>query len=142
MFDNLKKLFSEPQTLGIIITSGVAGFFVGVLQGIVQKRHGGWGGFFSAILTGIIVSVIVGLAIQSFVTSETLRLAIVGACAVVSEDIWNGLKTLGFGLRQDPFGFVVRVLDAIRGREPSPRAKTTGNTVTTTDPIPKMGETP
>jgi hypothetical protein len=131
MFDWAKKLFAEPQTLTIILTSGIIGLITGIAQGIVQKRHGGWGGFISAILTGIVVSVIVGLAIQGFVSSETLRLAIVGACAVVSEDIWNGLKTLGAGLRADPLGFVVRVLDAIRGRAPSDRAKTTGNTVTT-----------
>lgn len=130
MFD-WRRLFSEPHTLGIIITSGLVGIVTGAAQGAVQKRHGGWGGFFTAIMTAVVVSVIVGLAIEGFVVSETLRLAIVGACAVVSEDIWNGLKTLGFGLRKDPLGFIVRVLDAVRGREPSPRAKTTGNTVTT-----------
>lgn len=131
MFDWAKKLFNEPHTLTIILTSGIIGLVTGIAQGIVQKRHGGWGGFVSAILTGIVVSVMVGLAIEGFVSSETLRLAIVGACAVVSEDIWNGLKTLGFGLRADPLGFIVRVLDALRGRVPSERAKTTGNTVTT-----------
>lgn len=141
MYDWLKKLFTEPQTIGIIITSGIVGLLTGVVQGIVQKRHGGWGGFVSAILTGMVVSIMVGLAIEGFVTSETLRLAIVGACAVVSEDIWNGLKTLGYGIRADPLGFIVRVLDAIRGREPSDRAKTTGNTVTVVGELTQKGDT-
>lgn len=117
----VKKLFSEPQTLGVIVTSGVIGMMVGVAQGVVQKRHGGWGGFIASVSTAAAVSVITGLAIEGFVSSETTRMAIIGVCAVVSEDIWQGLKTLGMGLRADPFGFIVRVLDALRGRESASR---------------------
>lgn len=122
----LKKLFAEPQTLGIIVTSAVVGLFAGLAQGVVEKRHGGWGGFLRAVLTGTAVAVIVGLAIEGFVASETLRLAIVGGCAVVSEDIWMGLRTLGGTMRRDPLGFLVRVLDAIRGRDYA--ARKAGNT--------------
>lgn len=126
MFDQFKKLFSEPQTLGIIVTSGTVGLFVGIAQGTIQRRHGGWPGFFSAAITGAVVAVITGLAIDSFVPSETVRMAIIGVCAVVSEDIWAGLKTLGRGVRSDPLGFVVRVLDALRGRDPAARALVEG----------------
>jgi hypothetical protein len=113
----MRKLFSEPQTLGIIVSSGIVGLLAGAAQGIVQKRHGGWLGFFSSLATGVTVAVLVGLAIQSSVSSETLRLAIVGAAAVMGEDIWAGLKMLGASLRKDPLGFLVRVLDAVRGRQ-------------------------
>lgn len=117
----LKKLFNEPATLGIIVTSGIVGLFVGVVQGNIQRRHGGWPGFFAFLATAVTVAVISGLAIQSFVASEPLRLAIVGICAVVSEDIFLGLKALGGGVRTDPIGFVVRVVDALRGRATAPR---------------------
>jgi hypothetical protein len=119
MFDWFKKLFAEPQTLGVIATSGILGFLVGIAQGTIQKRHGGWPGFFAAITVAPVVSILIGLAISGYVSSEVARLAIVGICAIVSEDIWFGLKTLGMGIRSDPLGFVARVIDALRGR-PSP----------------------
>ncbi|WP_395315818.1 hypothetical protein [Variovorax sp. UC74_104] len=122
MQDWLKKLFTEPQTLGIIVSSALVGLFAGLAQGVVEKRHGGWGGFLRALLTGVSVAVFVGLGIEGFVASETLRLAIVGACAVVSEDIWMGLRSVGGAMRNDPLGFAVRLLDAIRGRDHSARA--------------------
>lgn len=116
MTDWIKKLFNEPHTLGIIVSSAAVGAVAGLVQGVVEKRHGGWGGFLRAVLTGVVVAVIVGLGIEDFITSETARLAIVGACAVVSEDIWAGLKSLGNAMRKDPLGFIVHVLDAVRGR--------------------------
>ena len=73
MIDWIKRLFEDPRTFGAIITSGIIGLFAGVAQGVVQRRHGGWGGFVSAISTGVIVSVIVGLALQGLVPSETIR---------------------------------------------------------------------
>lgn len=120
--DWAKKLFNEPHTLGIILSSGLIGLFAGLWQGIVQKRHGGWGGFFQALVSGVVASVIVGLAIEGWVTQETLRLAIIGAAAVVSEDILAGLKTIGKSIKEDPLGAVFRILDAARGK--APRAPT------------------
>ncbi|SEA50754.1 hypothetical protein [Variovorax sp. YR216] len=117
MQDWIKKLFNEPHTLGIMASSAIVGAIAGLAQGVVQKRHGGWGGLLRAVLTGVVVAIIVGLGIEDFVGSETLRLAIVGACAVISEDIWAGLKMLGNGMRKDPLGFAARLLDALRGRE-------------------------
>lgn len=116
MQDWFKKLFTEPSTLGIIVSSAIVGVIGGIAQGVVEKRHGGWGGFARAVLTGTMVAVIVGLGIEDFVRSETARLAIVGACAVVSEDIWAGMKALGAAVREDPLGFPVKLLDALRGR--------------------------
>jgi hypothetical protein len=126
MPDWLKKLFSEPETITALIASAAVGFVVSLAHGVVEKRHGGWFGFFRALLTGVSISVIVGLAIQDVVGSETLRLAIVGACTIVSEDIWMGLRTLGAALRRDPFGFIVRVLDAVRGRDVGARGREGG----------------
>jgi hypothetical protein len=68
------------------------------------------------VLVGVAVAILVGLGLEDFIASETARLAIVGACAVVSEDIWAGLKAVGNSLRKDPLGFVMRLLDAVRGR--------------------------
>lgn len=94
-----KKLFNDPATLGVILTSGAVGLVGSIANGVIQKKHGGWGGFFGALFIGITISVIVGLGIQNYIQSETARLAIIGACAVVSDDIWAGLKSLGSGVQ-------------------------------------------
>lgn len=116
MQDWIKKIFNEPSTFGIIVSSGVVGAVAGLAQGVIERRHGGWGGFCRAVLSGVAVAVIVGLGIEDFVKTETFRLGIVGACAVVSEDIWAGLKAVGASLRKDPLGFLARLIDAVRGR--------------------------
>lgn len=120
MLDWLKKFVNDPSTVIVIFTSGAIGLFVGVANGVIQKKHGGWSGFLGAIATGLAVAVIVGLGIQDYVKSETFRLAIVGVCAVISNDIWEGLQTFGRGMRSDPLGSVVRLLDALRGRSSAP----------------------
>lgn len=116
MPDWLRKFVNEPGTLIVIFTSGVIGLLIGIANGVIQKKHGGWPGFFGAIATGLAVAIIVGLGIQDYVQSETFRLAIVGVCAVISNDIWEGLHTFGRGIRSDPLGSVARLIDALRGR--------------------------
>lgn len=111
-----KKLFNDPATLGIIVTSGVIGLVVSIGNGIIQKKHGGWSGFFGAIFIGTSIAVIVGLGTKDYISSEAARLAIIGACAVVSDDIWAGLKSLGSGMRSDPLGTIGRIIDALRGK--------------------------
>lgn len=114
--DWLKKFFTEPGTLAALVTSGLIGFIVGVANGVVQKRHDGWTGFFSAVATGVTISLIVGLGIEGYVHNEAARLAIIGACAVISDDIRAGLKALGSGIRTDPLGTITRIFDALRAR--------------------------
>lgn len=120
--DWLKKFVNDPGTIIVIFTSGVIGLMIGVANGVIQRKHGGWGGFIGAVVTGLAVAVIVGLGIQDYVRSEGFRLAIVGVCAVISNDIWEGLQTFGKGLRTDLIGSIVRVLDALRGRPTPPPA--------------------
>jgi len=119
--DWLKRFFNEPGTLVAIFSSGFIGFLIGVANGIIQRKHGGWPRFFGALATGIVVSVIVGLGIQDYVEAEGFRLAIIGACAVVSDDIWAGLKTLGQGVRSDPLGMLSRLVGAVRGKPSAPK---------------------
>lgn len=114
--DWLKKLFNEPSTLLVMFTSGALGFVIGVANGVIQKRHGGWPAFFGSALTGTIIATIVGLAVKDYVPSETVRFAIIGFCAIISDDIWAGFRTLGGAFRSNPLEFVFRVLDALRGR--------------------------
>lgn len=118
--DWLKKFFQDPGTLIAILSSGAIGLLVGFANGIIQKKHGGWGGFFGAIATGVVIAIITGLAVQDYVASETYRIAIIGACTVISDDIWAGLKALGQGLRVDPLGYLTRIIDALRGRPANP----------------------
>lgn len=117
---DLKKFFNDPATLAVIASSGVIGFCVGIANGVVQKKHGGWGGFFAAVTTAIIVAIIVGLGLAEYIKSETLKLAIIGVCAIISDDIVAGFKALGSGVRTDPIGTFWRIVDAIRGRSAAP----------------------
>lgn len=118
--DWAKKFFSDPATVVTMLSSGALGFCIGVANGIIQKRHGGWPAFFGAVATGVGVAVIVGLAVFDYVKSEPMRYAIIGFCAVISDDIWAGFQTLGGTFRKNPLETVFRILDAIRGKAVPP----------------------
>lgn len=111
-----RKFLTEPSTLLGVFTSACIGMIVGITQGVIQRKYGGWEGFASAILTAIVVSVLVGLTLQDYVRQETVRLALIGASAVIADDIWAGLRTIGKLVREDPLGVVARFLNALRGR--------------------------
>lgn len=127
--DWLKRFVNEPGTLIALFSSGLVGLVIGIANGVIQKKHGGWAGFFGAIATGVAVSIIVGLGITDYVKSESFRLAIIGVCAVISNDIWEGLRTFGSGLRTDPLGYIARLISALRGLPAS-------------TPVPPMGNAP
>ncbi|MES2941880.1 MAG: hypothetical protein V4772_03305, partial [Pseudomonadota bacterium] len=57
----LRKIFSEPATLGIIVSSAVIGLFGGSAAGAAQFKHNGWWGVARAAIIGVAVAVIVGL---------------------------------------------------------------------------------
>ncbi len=114
--DWLKKFFSDPTTLGVIGSSALIGLLMGGAQGYIQKKYGGWPAFFTAWLTGVAVAVLVGLGIKDYVQSEAARLAIVAAAAIISEDVWAGLRAIGRLIREDPLGAVSRLIDALRGK--------------------------
>lgn len=112
----LRKFFSDPRTLGVILASGVIGLAVGFVSGLIERKHGGWLAFWQSIGKGIVVAVIVGLGIQSYVQEETMRLCIIGAAAVISDDIWLGLRAIGRLLKEDPLGTIGRLINAFRGK--------------------------
>lgn len=114
--DWLKRLFADPATIGIIVTSAVVGLVGGSLAGLGQYRHGGLSGLLRAALIGVFVAIIVGLGVSDYISSETAKLAIVGGCAAIGEDIWEGMKAFGRGVRSDPLGYLSRLLDAMRGK--------------------------
>ena len=116
MLDWIKKLFTEPTTLGVIVTSALLGLIMGLGAGVNQFENKRWAGIVRAALLGVCVAVIVGLGVADYVKNETARLAIVGACAAIGEDIWCGLKAVGRGMRTDPLGYLSRLLAALRGR--------------------------
>jgi hypothetical protein len=113
--DWLEKVFGDRATLYTVVGSAITGLIGSLSQGVMQKKHGGWPGFFSALIVGVSVSVIVGLGIKDYIASDTLRLAIVGAAAVISDDILAGLRAVGRLVREDPLGSLGRLIDALRG---------------------------
>lgn len=114
--DWIKRIFNDPATMVVLMSSGIIGFVIGISNGVVQKRHGGWPGFFVALTTTVAIALIVGLGTKSYIPSETTRLAIVGVCAFIADDIRAGIMAMGGGFRKDPLGYFMRVLDALRGR--------------------------
>jgi hypothetical protein len=115
----LRKLFSDPRTFAVIATSAVLGLVIGLISGLVKRKHDGWTGFFTAVLTGIAMAVIVGLGTADYIPSETMRLCIVGAAAAIADDIWAGLRAIGRLIATDPLGTVGRILDAFRPSRPA-----------------------
>jgi ABC-type transport system involved in cytochrome c biogenesis permease subunit len=118
--DWLRKIFSEPGTLAALLSSAVVGLAVGIASGLVQRKHGGWSGFWTSLAMGIAVAVIVGLGIRDYVQSETMRLALIGAAAVIADDIFAGLRAIGRLFREDPLGALGRIIDALRGKSTKP----------------------
>ena len=111
-----RKFFTEPTALLLsVMVSAFTGFVIGVTQGFIQRKYGGWEGFFTAILTAVVVSILVGLTLQDYVHQEALRLALTGASAVIADDIWKGLRAIGRLVREDPLGAAARFLNALRG---------------------------
>lgn len=118
--DWIKRFFSDPVTVVALLSGGIVGFIVGIANGVIQKKHDGWPGFFAALITSTVIAILVGLAIHAYVPNEALRLAIVGVCAMISDDIRAGLMALGSGVRTDPLGTISRILDALRARSSAP----------------------
>lgn len=117
-----RKFFSEPGTVITMFTSGALGFLVSIANGVIQKRHGGWSAFWGAVTTGTVIAILVGLSVSEYVKSEAMRYAIIGFCAIISDDIWAGFKTLGAMFRSNPLDAIFRVLSALRGQATPPAA--------------------
>lgn len=115
----LEALSIQYSTLAIMLSSMVIGLFGSAIAGAAQFKHGGWAGVFRAMVIGSGIAVLVGFGVSEYIGSEAVRLAIIGGCAAIGEDIWFGLKAIGRGIRTDPLGYVSRVIDAFRGRPAS-----------------------
>jgi hypothetical protein len=116
----LRKFFHEPGTAIVMLTGGVLGLLVGIANGVIQKRYGGWSAFFASAASGTVIGIVAGLASFDYVKSETMRYAIIAICAIISDDIWAGLRTLGASVKSNPIETFFRVLDALRGRSVPP----------------------
>lgn len=112
----LEAISVQSATLAVMLSSAFVGLFGSAMAGAAQFKHGGWGGVVRAMVVGSGVAVIVGLGVSEYISSEAIRFAIVGGCAAIGEDIWYGLKAIGTGIRNDPLGYVTRVIDAFKGR--------------------------
>lgn len=112
----LEYVSIQSTTVAIMVSSMVVGLVGSAVAGAAQFKHGGWGGVARALVIGSGVAVLVGFGVSEYITSQTVKFAIIGGCAAIGEDIWFGLKAMGQGIRNDPLGYVSRVIDAFRGR--------------------------
>lgn len=140
--DSWQKLFQKPETLFIMVSSGVVGFLAGIANGVIQMKHGGWPGFFRALFVGVLIAIIAGLGTSGYIQSEAARFAIVGVCAIISEDIWQGFKTFGRGVGSDPLGSIARVISAFRGQSSAPATYGTDNGTGAGSAAPRVNDAP
>lgn len=114
-----EALSIQPTVATVMLSSLIVGLFGSAMAGAAQFKHAGWSGVGRALVIGSGVAVLVGFGVSDYIESQTLRFAVIGGCAAIGEDIWFGLKSIGSGLRNDPLGYVSRVIDAFRGARKS-----------------------
>ena len=112
----------QKEYEGALVTAGVTGtlaLVIGIFRAVINERHGGPRGLIRGILASIVVAVLVGWALTGFDLQLPVKLAIVGVCAYLADDILLGLVVIGSLFRDDPGSFIFKLFDALRGRPPS-----------------------
>lgn len=101
--------------LTAMTASGALGMIAGIFSGIIQKKHGSFGGFIRGVLASVFVGVLAGWGLADTDLSLNTRSMVIGICSFIADDILLGLMSLATLLGRDPFGFFSRVLSAYRG---------------------------
>lgn len=97
-------------------TAGVLGLVVGIMAGVIERRHGSIGSWLAGIAAAITVGVLMGWALKPTGLDPMWQSLMVGLCAYLAEDVLAGLRVLGTLVRTDPLGSLGRIIDALRGR--------------------------
>jgi hypothetical protein len=100
--------------LGALIGVAVTG-----LRTAFRRRWHDWREFVAGLAGAVLVSGLASLALQSIDLPQTMRVAIAGALAYVSDAILEGLGVIGQMIARNPLDAWRRLLAAIRG-QPDP----------------------
>ena len=111
----------DEQEIKILVltatTSGIVALLSGVARLIIQQKYGSWTIFLRGLLSSIVVGVMVGFAVEDYSAMTAGKLTLVAASAYLAEDLLVGFSIMGNLFRQDPLGFLYRIMDAIKGKK-------------------------
>lgn len=108
---------SAAVALGTLIGVAVTG-----LRTAFRRRWDDWREFVAGMAGAVLVSSLASLALQSMDMPQTMRIAIAGALAYVSDAILEGLSVIGQMIARNPLDAARRVLATLRGQSEPPRA--------------------
>lgn len=113
------KMNDESQdvskVLGVIGAGGTLGLIFGIIRGVVNQKHGGWGGLFRGMFAAIGAAILVALGIADLDLTITKQAAIIGVSAYVADDILLGLVNISKLFSNDPIGFLQNILSSLKG---------------------------
>ena len=98
-------------------TPGLIGLIVGVVGGVIQQRYGSWFAWARGVLAAVTVAILLGLWLRESTVPFFMQCGLIGVCAFVATDILDSFGQLANMLKTDPFGFVAKVREAIRGNK-------------------------
>jgi hypothetical protein len=75
---------NQDRILTVLYTTGIIGFIVGIVRGVIEENHGGFLGFVRGVLSALVVSVLVGLGLADSTFPPMMQTCIVGVCAYIS----------------------------------------------------------
>ena len=88
-------------------------FMAAVSRWTLVDRHGGFGGFVRGLTASITISFILYYSLGEMDVPQGFRLAIVAAASFMAEDILMSVRAIVLRLREDPAGFLMRIIAAI-----------------------------
>lgn len=111
----LHKLVDETVA-GTAALGALIGIAVTGLRTAFRRRWHDWREFAAGLAGAVLVSGLASLALQSMEMPQTMRVAMIGALAYISDAILEGLSVIGQMLARNPLDAARRVLAVLRGQ--------------------------
>lgn len=113
----MKKDDALDILLTTAATTGTISLIVGVARGVIQEKHGSIGNWIRGITSSLIVGVSVGWWLNDSGLGVSTQAGIISVSAYVADDVLLGIIAIAGMFRKDPASFIVRLLNALRGKE-------------------------
>ncbi|MEW6169621.1 MAG: phage holin family protein [Pseudomonadota bacterium] len=111
----LHKLVDETVA-GTAALGALIGIAVTGLRTAFRRRWHDWREFAAGLAGAVLVSGLASLALQSMEMPQTMRVAMIGALAYISDAILEGLSVIGQMLARNPLDAARRVVAVLRGQ--------------------------